>query len=247
MSRSLFGARSRVGRKGAHEMSTKRAACTLSQKTCAVLLKAHVASLTDEAYLQQDLDLLVKKYVGFLVACAQQTERLNKDIVATSAVEIFACNRFVAEQFGTAMKSALSHCHSKGSKATSGARLTSAVRSVVLAFKSSKGSLMSLALQNDPPSAEKSAKGTDDDDDDVRATVASQSRSSGSASAYQLPTEAEINELYGCSTTPPEKKARIDEDGTVDIVSSQEVEDVEAAPAVAASAPQARTIIALTL
>ena len=218
-------------------MARQRAKNELTVELCKLLLKTHVDSLADEKYKGDDMDAVVKRYVGFLAAVAQHTSRLSKEMVSGAALDIFGCSKVAAEKFGNAMKTAMSYCHNKGSKATTGKKLTESVKSVVLSFKNQ--SLLMSALQSKDSTPASSKTGSPcvqlHSDDEV---IPVEAAAGSSSSAYQLPSAAEIDELYGCATTPPVKRARVgDISDSVEIVSSQEVDVGEAAPA-----PKARLI-----
>jgi hypothetical protein len=66
------------------------------------------------------MEVIVKRYLGFLVACGQQTNRLNPKLVASAAKEVFGCSDFIGKKFGEVVASALSYCYNKAGKATSG-------------------------------------------------------------------------------------------------------------------------------
>ena len=182
---------------------TKRVSCQLKSETCDVLMKAHITSLDDEAYASSDVDFVVKKYCGFLSACAQATERLSKDLVAASVCRVFNCNKHVGNQFGQAMKEAISYCHTKGVKATSGVKLTEHVKSVVMCFPSLQGTLRLAKLRDGSPADPKKSYPTklvEYADDGVEFVKSDAASSSG------LMSEAEVMAIYGA---PPEKKPRM--------------------------------------
>ena len=194
----------------------KRAKNELTDEMCKLLLKTHVDSLDDAKYKSDDMDLVVKRYVGFLSAVAQHTSRLSKDMVKANAADIFGCSAVVSEKFGSAMKTALSYCHSKGTKATSGKRLTESVKGVVLSFKS-EGTLLGTvqAKMLSPDDPKKASPRTQVSDDDVEG-VAGNSKSSSSR-------VEDIYNLYGCPA--PKKLKSVSPStpqGAVEIVSSQE-------------------------
>ena len=156
----------------------QRARCLLSKDECVSLVKKHIRSLDDEAYTSNDMEYVVKTYSDFLTACAPHTERLNKDVVSASVIDVFGCEKVVAKKVGAALKEAMSYCQRKGSTATSGVKLSTPVKNVVLQFPSSNGTLKSALLRSPTICVEDSGAGSSGD----------QSR---------LMTEAEIRAIYG--------------------------------------------------
>lgn len=192
-----------------------RAKCELTLDLCSLLLKTHVKTLDDTAYKSEDLDIVVKKYVGFLSAIAKHTDRVGKDLVAGAARDVFGSSKAVAEAFGVAMKGALSHCMSKGSKATTGKKLSAAVMSVLVGSKSHKGSLMSLALAAPVKSEESSVL------DESRPLADQPSSSTG------VDSERDIYAIYGASPPKRAKAVASANSGPVQVLSSQEISDSE--------------------
>ncbi len=95
----------------------ERSKCLIGKGMVDLLLKSNISTLDDQVYNNDDMELVVKHYLGFLCACANQTNRLNPKLVASSAKEVFGCHDFVAKKFGEALASALGI---KAGKATSG-------------------------------------------------------------------------------------------------------------------------------
>ena len=193
-----------------------RTRCELSLETCKLLLKSHVDSLDDRKYNDDDYDNVVKRYVGFLSACAQHTERLNSTIVQSAATSVLGASPSVAKKFADAMAHALSYCYSKGSKATSGKKLPECVRSVIVSFKTTKVGLASLQTRlKSPDDAEKKGEHIIAD-----AEVAAPSGHAAAAGDVLTSGKA-IRDLYGFSSPPKKQKVPLDE--LMFVCSSQEV------------------------
>ena len=71
---------------------------------------------------------------GLLAALAQHTSRVNSSVLQNAAVAIFACTPATAKAFAEAMKNTMAMCLYKALKATSGKKLSAAVRAVCLAM-----------------------------------------------------------------------------------------------------------------
>ena len=65
----------------------ERSRCLITETILVLLLKSNISSLEDQVYNNDDMELIVKHYLGFLVACANQTNRLNPKLVASSSKE----------------------------------------------------------------------------------------------------------------------------------------------------------------
>ena len=193
----------------------ERSRCLITETILVLLLKSNISSLEDQVYNNDDMELIVKHYLGFLVACANQTNRLNPKLVASSAKEVFGCSDFIGKKFGEAMASALSYCHNKAGKATSGKKLSENVKTVILSFSHNTSASMSkvqesLKLPVSPP-----------------AKPSNSMSSPGNAGSPQMlePAAAsssanEIYKLYGISDLPKIKKPRVAEET---VLSSQEI------------------------
>ncbi len=170
--------------------------------------------MADQVYNNDDMELIVKRYLGFLVACANQTNRLNPKLVASSAKEVFGCSDFIGKKFGEAMASALSYCHNKAGKATSGKKLSEHVKSVILSFSHNTSAGInkvqeSLKLPVSPPAKPSNSMSSPDN-----ASSPQMLQPAGASSA------SEIYKLYGISDLPTIKKPRVAEET---VLSSQEI------------------------
>ena len=112
----------------------RRARCTLTEQLACQLLKAHLSSLEGEEFLSTDLEDVAAQYAGLLAALAQHTSRVNSSVLQNAAVAIFACTPATAKAFAEAMKNTMAMCLYKALKATSGKKLSAAVRAVCLAM-----------------------------------------------------------------------------------------------------------------
>ena len=112
----------------------RRLKCTLTEQLACQLLKAHVSSLEGEEFLSTDLEDVAARYAGLLAALAQHTSRVNTSVLQSAAVAIFACTPAAAKAFAEAMKNTMAMCVQKALKATSGKKLSAAVRAVCLAM-----------------------------------------------------------------------------------------------------------------
>ena len=112
----------------------RRARCTLTKQLACQLLKAHLSSLEGEEFLSTDLEGVAAQYAGLLAALAQHASRVNTSVLQNAAVAIFACTPTTAKAFAEAMKNTMAMCVHKALKATSGKKLSPAVRAVCLAM-----------------------------------------------------------------------------------------------------------------
>ncbi len=195
----------------------------MSPAVCELLLKSHVESLEDQAYLTDDCEIIVRRYLAFLCASAQQTNRLASSMVAGCAQKLFGVSPAAAKQFGDAMARALSFCFGKGIRASSGSKTTEPVKSVILSFQPAAClSKIQASLRSAPSSSSSTAL----------VVAAPSAGSSGIASSSQLPLQesagsasmdpSAIWAMYGA--VPPQGKAEAMDFGG-EVLSSQEVLD----------------------
>ena len=180
-----------------------------------LLLKTHVSGLDDGAYMTDDAEALLVRYAGFLAAAAGQTTRLNASIVEKSAVTVFGVSGGTAHRFGQSMAHAMAHAYGKGCKATSGRKLSDAVKTVCLGFRCEamqplQSSLASPSRLGVPNSG---ASGSQDPEPEAVVVLPSVVLPSAGSSM----TLSEIAALYGVSPAEEKRSA------AVEIVSSQEV------------------------
>ena len=217
--------RSRLQLEGLCKMASSRVKFTLSVEQCEILLKDHVASLDDQIYKNEDLEVVVKHYLQFLCACAQYTLRLNSKVVQQAAVSIFGIPPTGAKMFAEAMVLALQYCMSKGKCASSGKKLSDSVKSVVLSFRGA-GSLVAVqrALQGSSSMGSSSSstlrlpylKSQDKEEESPSAAPSTK------RGATDMVTAADIYKIYGMCP-PPQKKKMLQDNDVHEIVSSQEV------------------------
>ena len=112
-----------------------RTKCELTSSVCDVLLKCNVSNLDAGAYLQEDVELVVAAYVGFLSAVAANTHRLNTTLVAASANAVLGVSDSTAKRFADAMSEAFRYCIARARQTCSGNKLSQPVVAVMLSFK----------------------------------------------------------------------------------------------------------------
>ena len=132
----------------------ERSKCLIGKGMVDLLLKSNISTLDDQVYNNDDMELVVKHYLGFLCACANQTNRLNPKLVASSAKEVFGCHDFVAKKFGEALASALSYCVTRQEKRPP-EKISETVKAVILSFSHNTSSMSkiqeSMKLPLSPP------------------------------------------------------------------------------------------------
>ena len=111
-----------------------RAKCELTAAQCETFLKAHIVDLSEKTYQDDDFEVVVQKYNGFLCAIAGSTTRANASMIRAAVKRVFKPEEKVAKDFGDAMAGALSYCYSKGVKASTGKKLSDHVKAVILRF-----------------------------------------------------------------------------------------------------------------
>ena len=84
-----------------------RAKSTISFEALQNLMKEHIAEPTDEWMEIEDGSLIIKLYLHFFVALAQQTTRVNAMAVAQSADNLWKLGKKKSHLFGTALENAL--------------------------------------------------------------------------------------------------------------------------------------------
>ena len=116
-----------------------RAKCELTAGQWETFLKAHIVDLSDKTYQDDDYEVIIQKYNGFLCAIAGSTTRVNATMVRAAAKQVYSADPKICKDFGDAMSGALSYCYSKGTKASSGKKLSDYVKAVILRFPRSSG------------------------------------------------------------------------------------------------------------
>jgi hypothetical protein len=198
----------------------ERAKCLITVPILVLLLKSNISSLDDQVYNNDDMEVIVKHYLGFLVACAHQTNRLNPKLVTSAAKEIFGCSDFIGKKFGEVMASALGFCYGKAAKASTGKKLSENVKTVILSFNSGACAAInkiqeSLKLPTSPTPK-------------IATSMSSDSVDTASSPQLLQPTSAsEIYQLYGITADLPKKpshhkKPKIHHEN-VNVMSSQEI------------------------
>jgi hypothetical protein len=191
----------------------ERAKCLITVPILVLLLKSNISSLDDQVYNNDDMEVIVKHYLGFLDACAHQTNRLSPKLVTSAAKEIFGCSDFIGKKFGEVMASALSFCSGKAAKASTGKKLSENVKTVILSFNSGACAAInkiqdSLKLPTSPTPK-------------IATSMSSDSVDTASSPQLLQPTSAsEIYQLYGITDLPKSKKPKIHHEN---VMSSQEI------------------------
>ena len=179
-----------------------RAKCELTASVCDVLVKSHLLpEQIGRHCAAMDEEDFTDAFAPFLHAVAQHTTRVSVGVVKRSVETVLGTPRSDAEKFGQCVSSALSWCHSKGLRATSGRKLKDTTVSVILAFADERLKQVQDAIKS----------GKDDSSDKKRLSGCS-SESQGSeqkrpkvpaAAAAEEPAAAvaiSISALYGLST-----------------------------------------------
>ena len=190
----------------------ERAKCLITVPILVLLLKSNISSLDNKVYNNDDMEVIVKHYLGFLVACAHQTNRLSPKLVATAAKEIFGCSDFIGKKFGEVMASALSWCYGKAAKASTGKKLSENVKTVVLSFSGACAAISKIQDSLKLPLSPTPKMAT---------SLSSSSVDTASSPQLLQPTGAsEIYQLYGITDLPKSKKPKIQHET---VMSSQEI------------------------
>lgn len=112
-----------------------RVKCDLNDEACDLLVKTHLKDPLSEDYKEDDHEDVVQAYVGLLSGAATLTSRLSPHQLSASVKRVLKLPEKVCLDFANAMTRALSFCYSKGSKATSGKKLSEPVKVVCMCFK----------------------------------------------------------------------------------------------------------------
>ena len=114
--------------------SFTRAKSTISFEALQNLMKEHIAEPTDEWMEIEDDSLIIKLYLHFFVALAQQTTRVNAVAVAQIANRLWKMGMHKATLFGKAMQGAFSYAKKAGDKATDGSKLAPEVTQLYICY-----------------------------------------------------------------------------------------------------------------
>ena len=93
-----------------------RAKSTISFGTLQNLMKEHIGEPTDDWMEIEDDSQIIKLYLNFFVALAQQTSRVNAVAVAQSADRLWKLGKQKSALFGKALQSAFSYTKLAGTK-----------------------------------------------------------------------------------------------------------------------------------
>ena len=92
--------------------------------------KTYLKEPVTQQYLNQDVIVVVRSHVSFLVAVAPFTKRLNPSSVGRMVKEQYKMSKLEANMFGNAMCQAFGYCMKAGGKATTGTKLAKEVLAV---------------------------------------------------------------------------------------------------------------------
>ena len=171
-----------------------RAKCEVKREQLEVLLKAHVSTLDDRGYVQEDVDDIVQAYQGFLCAVAALTLRLNATVMTKVCKKVFNLKDKQCQDFGDAMAKALAHCVSKARRATSGKKLNPAVAAVILAFRNAPDDIK--AVQDSMLGKSKSSASSPPKEEPERA------RSASPTPAVEESPNKKARRMYGLPSPP---------------------------------------------
>ena len=103
---------------------------TISLESLKELGKVHLKEPNATHYLSDDIAVVVSTHHAFLMAVAPKTKRLNPVSLALVGKDVFQMSNREAQQFGSSLAHAYSHCLNAGQKATTGEKLTKEILSV---------------------------------------------------------------------------------------------------------------------
>ena len=84
-----------------------RARCTISYSRLQELMKTHIANPTDDWIEHENHEQTIQLYFSFFKALAEETNRVNKVAVSTSAQSLWKMAGKKASLFGAALEAAL--------------------------------------------------------------------------------------------------------------------------------------------
>ncbi len=110
--------------------SSSRSKCSLEKADLVEILKDNVGKVGSHFKIEKD-ETVVAAYEGFLVACAEKSDRLNKTPLIEALKEQYGKKAPWIQQFAERMVHLFSLCRSKKGQMTSGTKLHPAVMKVV--------------------------------------------------------------------------------------------------------------------
>ena len=115
-------------------MQQNRAKCTISFTKLQDLMKNHIGTPTDDWMEHDSHEQTTQHFFSFFKALAEQTTRVNKVAIATSAEKLWQMPSKKASLFGAALAAAFSHARRAGEIAANGVKLIEEVREVYYAM-----------------------------------------------------------------------------------------------------------------
>ena len=111
-----------------------RARCTIPYTKLQDLMKNHIGTPTDDWMEHDSHEQTTQHFFSFFKALAEQTSRVNKVAIATSAEKLWKMPCKKASLFGAALAAAFSHARRAGEIAANGVKLIEEVREVYYAM-----------------------------------------------------------------------------------------------------------------
>ena len=134
-------------------MATERrpARQTISYEKLQEFGKTYLKEPVTQQYLNEDVVVVVRSHVSFLVAVAPFTKRLNPSSVARMVKEQYKMSHLEANMFGNAMCQAFGYCMRAGGKAATGTKLAKEVLAVYKASLDSATPADISSISGPPP------------------------------------------------------------------------------------------------
>ena len=111
-----------------------RTRCTISYPRLQDLMKTHIANPTDDWMEHETHEQTIQLFFSFFKALAEETNRVNKVAISTSAQSLWKMAGKKASLFGAALEAAFSHVKRSGDTATTGVKIIEEVREVYFAM-----------------------------------------------------------------------------------------------------------------
>ena len=111
-----------------------RTRCTISYPRLHELMKTHIANPTDDWMEHDSHDQTIQHFFSFFKALAEETTRVNKVAISSSAQSQWMMPKQKASLFGAALAAAFNTVKRAGVKAVNGVKLIEEVREVYYAM-----------------------------------------------------------------------------------------------------------------
>ena len=111
-------------------MMATRASCTLDEGLCEGMVRSHIKTLVDDAYMLPSMDEFVEHYEGFLAAVFPTTRRLNATLMKKCLRRAFGAIDG-ADMLGQRLCDAVSWLRKQQDSATSGVKFSGAVARIL--------------------------------------------------------------------------------------------------------------------